>query len=129
MFYDDDYSYYSFEEEQVPEVFYDPTQAQTTAPSPVTPPPQPADNDPSVVKFYSINSSRQYIQTNLNIQPNQLRQLDLPGLVILRMSDYSLLRNDSRCHRIVPHLFVVANTDDFISRHPEFATCIQVLNQ
>lgn len=126
--WDDDYSYYSFEEESIPEVNY--TLPDTFHdPQPPTPPPETPEGDTSIVRFHSINSSRDFIQNNLGVPPSQLRNAQLPGIVILRLSDYSLLRNDSRCHRLVPHLFVVANTEDFPQRHPEFAAAIQVLNQ
>lgn len=52
----------------------------------------------------SIDQSREFLQGTLQIPISQLKHSGIPGLVILRLSDFATIRNDKRCQRFIPHI-------------------------
>ena len=93
-----------------------------------SPPPEVADGDPSIALSFSLNKSREFIHKNLNIPIGKLKSYHPLGLVVLRLEDFSLLRNDQRRLKKIPHLLIVP-TEGFNSAHPDFSASIEVLNK
>lgn len=87
-----------------------------------------ADNDPSIVFSSSIDQTRSFIRKNLNLSVSSLRSTHAPGLVILRLEDFALIRNDSRCSRIIKQILYIP-TPGSQERHPDLHTALNVLNK
>lgn len=86
-----------------------------------SPPPQIDPSDNSIAFSTSINQSKQFIHQNLGVSVSKLKSHPINGLVILRLQDFNLIRNDSRCHRELPHLLILpSNLDQFSREHEDF---------
>lgn len=127
--YEEDYSYeleYDPSFEQGSEIFSllendntnEETQHQNQNNSP---PPQVDPNDNSIAISTSINQSKRFIHQNLGIPVSQLKSSNIHGLVILRLQDFPLIRNDTRCNRQLPHLLILPKDQASFERdHPDF---------
>ena len=86
-----------------------------------SPPPAIDPNDNSIAFSTSINQSKQFIHQNLGISISKLKSHTINGLVVLRLQDFNLVRNDSRCHRSIPHLLILpTDLSQFSQEHPDF---------
>lgn len=80
---------------------------------------------PSIVMSDSIQQSRGYIQQVLGNPGSQLHLLHTPGLVILPIQDFNLIRNDTRNNRIIRHLIIFPHLDPNFERdHIDFYNSI-----
>lgn len=89
--------------------------------------PEICPDDNHIAFSNSINQSREFISQNLGIHPSNLRQHHVPGLIVLRLEDFCIIRNESRNNRTVPHIIVSPPDDEFIQNHPDFAACFSTL--
>lgn len=79
----------------------------------------------AIVMSSSIQQSRGYIQQVLNNPNSQLHQLHTPGLVILPIQDFNLIRNDTRNNRVIRHLIIFPHLDPNFNRdHIDFSNSI-----
>lgn len=86
-----------------------------------SPPPQIDPSDNSIAFSTSINQSKQFIHQNTGISISKLKSHPINGLVVLRLQDFNLIRNDSRCHRSIPHLLILpTDINQFSKEHPDF---------
>ena len=92
-----------------------------------SPPPQIATNDPAIAFSTSINQSRVLIQNCFGTSSSNIYHSNVPGLIVLRIQDFSLLRADSRSGRLVPHFLIHGPSLDTL-RHPDFARALDILN-
>lgn len=92
-----------------------------------SPPPQIDNSDPAIAYSTSIRQSRLLLSSCFGTDSYHMRNNPIPGLVVLRIQDFGLLRDDSRCHRVVPHLLINLNNTDPM-RHPDFINALNVLN-
>lgn len=93
------------------------------------PPPESIYPDNSVAYCVSLNQSKEFLQNNFGISTNSLRFNNIPGIIILSLKDYNLIRKDHRNHRKLPHLLICPSGPDFPVIHSDFAQAIQILNQ
>lgn len=70
------------------------------------------ENNQNVLWSPSVEHSRSTIQQVLGCSPSQLRSSPFNGLVVLRLQDFCLLRNDKRCQRLFPHLIFLDPTEN-----------------
>ena len=56
--------------------------------------PELCPDDNNIAFSTSINQSREFISRNLGINPSSLRQHHVPGLIILRLEDFCIIRNE-----------------------------------
>lgn len=85
---------------------------------------------PSILKFPDLESSRQFFEEEIGIQPRELSRLDQDGLIILPLQCYCLIRNVTKSlGKPVPHLIVIPQELDFERDHYDFATAISELYQ
>lgn len=127
-----DTSYYDYDE--LSDYFSDDSQAfhhdqlqdisNTETPEPIPPPSIP---DPSIAISNSIDQSRQLIQSKLNIDPSSLRHRNVPGIVILPLKDFNLIRKDARHGRTFKHILVIPSGENFTVIHQDFAQAISAL--
>ena len=86
-------------------------------------PAQSAADDPNIAISTSIAQSKKFIEDNLGVSMRDLRVTHIPGLVILRLEDFALIRDVSKLHRAVPHLIIGPPNEEFLYQHPDFAKC------
>ena len=138
MMFSDDSNYYSEEEsydiQYSPPVFSDPTSdidvmslLDDEEPIQDNIPPQSASDDPNIARSTSILQSKHFLEESLGISMRDLRVHHIPGLVILRLEDFALIRDVSRLHRAVPHLIIGPPDQQFLDNHPDFATCFSAI--
>lgn len=96
-------------------------------PETTSPPVEVDNNDDRVAFSLSINQSRLFIQDHLGISHHALRANHVPGLVILRLEDFALIRDTTQRHRQIPHLLYLANPSDNDELHPELNYIAQFL--
>lgn len=89
---------------------------------------QIANNDPSIIFSSNIDQTKTFLRDHLNLPISSLRTVHPPGLVILRLEDFALIRNDSRCSRIIKHILYIPTPGSEL-KHPDFNTSVQVLNK
>ena len=94
----------------------------------LTPPPEPVYPDNSTAFCLSLNQSRKLLHESFGISASSLRYKPVPGLVILPLKDYNLIRKDDRHNRTLPHIIIIPNDENFNVAHPECAQFIQILN-
>lgn len=87
---------------------------------------EPSQDNPNIVYSESLQQSRKFLSQVFNIPPSNFKRFHVPGLIILRLEDFALLRNDSRSSRIIPHILVNADLNA-LSNNPDFLTCIAQL--
>ena len=92
-------------------------------------PPQSIYPDNSVAFCTSLSQSKEFLHKNFGISTSQLRSINIPGIVVLSIKDYNLIRKDHRNHRIFPHLLVCSTGPDFSIIHTDFAQAIELLNK
>lgn len=93
-----------------------------------SPPPVVADDDPNIAFSISINQSRQFLENSLKIPIKEIKRHHIPGFVILRLEDFSTIRNVSKIGRAIPHLVIGPPPNkDWLSKHPDFAACYNML--
>lgn len=85
--------------------------------------------DPSIAICHSLDQSKQLIQERLGVSPSALRSHPIPGIVIIPLKDINLIRKDSRNNRVLNHIMVLPAGENFKLVHPDFAQCIETLNQ
>lgn len=127
-----DNSYYDYD--SLTDYFSDDSQAfhhdqfkdlsYSETPEPLPPPSIP---DPSIAISNSIDQSRQLIQSKFNFDCSSLRHHNVPGIVILPLKDFNLIRKDDRHGRILKHILVIPAGNDFQVIHKDFAQAILVL--
>ena len=93
-----------------------------------SPPPQVATDDSNIAFSTSINQSREFIYQNLHIPVRDLRSSNVPGLVILRLQDFSTIRNVSALNRTIPHIIIGPPSDEFLQNHPDFQRAFHALH-
>ena len=125
MFDSSDYTY-DYEESIDDHLLYDQLIENQSNSEVLSPPPQIADDDNSIAFSTSINQSRKFISESLGIPASTLYHSDVSGLIVLRLKDFTLIRNDSRHRRIVPHLLVLPD-DSFPQNHPDFFAALNTL--
>ena len=94
----------------------------------LTPPPESVYPDNSTAFCTSLHQSRRLLHEVFNISSSSLRYHPVPGLVILPLKDYNLIRKDDRHNRTLPHIIVLPNDENFNVAHPECAKFIELLN-
>lgn len=93
-----------------------------------SPPPVTANDDNNIVLSISINQSREFLEKNFNIPVKDLKKNHVPGLVILRLEDFSTIRNVSSLGRIIPHFLIGPPPDSqWLQKHPDFNSCFNTL--
>lgn len=93
-----------------------------------SPPPQVDPNDNSIAFSTSINQSKRFIYKNLGLSVSKLKSNNIHGLVVLRLQDFSLIRNDTRCQRKLPHLLILPrNPEEFSEIHTDFYNSLKHL--
>lgn len=122
--YDDMYSGYS--EFSDPIIDYGTEQSNPVSPEVSDSNYQIANNDPSIIFSSNINQTKTFLRDRLNLPISSLRTTHPPGLVILRLEDFALIRNDSRCSRIIKHILYVPTQGSEL-RHPDFNTAVNFL--
>ena len=91
---------------------------------PPSPPPVVANDDPNIAFSVSINQSRELIEKTLNMPIKELKRHHVPGFVILRLEDFSTIRNVSKLGRVIPHLIIgPPPNQEWLGHHPDFAAC------
>ena len=88
---------------------------------------QPSQDNPNIVYSNNLQRSREFLSQVFNIPPTQFKRFHIPGLIILRLEDFALIRNDNRCARIIPHILVNGDLNG-LSNNPDFTTAINQLN-
>lgn len=114
--------------EQHNNISFDESQAlhDTLHPQSPSPPVQPSEDNPNIVYSESLNESRKFLSEVFHVDPSSFKRFHIPGLIILRLEDYGLLRNDSRSSRVIPHLLINADPNGLVS-NPDFVTALQAL--
>lgn len=93
-----------------------------------SPPPQIADNDPSIAISTSINQSRELLQQATGLPISAFRTHHVPGIIILRLEDISTIRNETRRNIQIPHLIYFSQPGDNNPNHPELDYIASLLN-
>lgn len=93
-----------------------------------SPPVEVANDDDRIAFSLSVNQSRLFLQNTLGISHNALRSSHVPGLVILRLEDFNVIRDTSSRNREVPHFLYLANPADNDEFHPELDRMFTFLN-
>ena len=84
-----------------------------------------ATDSSSIYRSDSIERSRQFIQQVLGNPGPNLHILHTPGLVILPIQDFNLIRNDTRNNRVIRHLIIFPHLDPNFERdHYDFVNSI-----
>lgn len=83
--------------------------------------------DPSIAICHSIEQSQQLIQKQFNRDSSTLRTNPIPGIVILPLKDFNLIRKDHRNNREFNHILVTPAGENFSVVHNDFAQAIQLL--
>ena len=96
-------------------------------PDPLTMSEDARPND-SIAFSTSIDHSKQLIFKTFGIHSHQLRTHPIPGLVVMPLKDFGLIRKDHRHHRSFPHFLVLPVGDNFPMIHPDFAQAIEKLH-
>lgn len=90
-----------------------------------SPPTITAPEDDQVHFSTSLNSSATTIQNVLKIPPTRLSKDRPPGLIILRLEDFCMIRRPaSNHHKEVPHIIVFPKHENFVTDHPDFTSCM-----
>ena len=71
-----------------------------------------ADDSPSVFFSDNIDNSKRFVQQILNNRSRQLHITHTPGLVILPIQDFNLIRNDTRHNRVIRHLIIFPHLEN-----------------
>lgn len=87
-----------------------------------------ADNDPSIILNHNLSQTKTFLREHLNIHISSLRGSNVPGLVILRLQDLNLIREDTRCKRVTPNILFLSIPGSTI-KHPDLSTALSVLNK
>lgn len=127
MFGDEDFYSYEYEEELSQPLLNVDDQNDHSITEISSPPPQLADSDNSIAYSTSITQSRHFLLQNLGIPTSAFRHSDVCGLIVLRLKDFGLIRQDSRSHRVTPHLLILP-TQDFDENHPDFFAALNALS-
>ena len=86
---------------------------------------QTSPDNPSIFQSDSIELSRQFIQQVINNPSPILHNMHTPGLVILPIQDFNLIRNDTRNNRVIRHIIVFPTLDPNFERdHFDFTNCL-----
>lgn len=83
--------------------------------------------DDAIAFSTSIDHSKQLIFKTFGIHTSKLRTHPIPGLVVMPLKDFGLIRKDHRHHRSFPHLLVLPVGDNFQMNHPDFAKAMEKL--
>ena len=83
--------------------------------------------DPSIAICHSIEQSQQLIQEQFNRSSSTLRTDPIPGIVVLPLKDFNLIRKDHRSNRQFTHLLVTPAGENFPLVHTDFAQAIEFL--
>lgn len=100
---------------------------QSTHPKAPLPLPEINIPDPSIAICHSIEQSQQLIQKQFNRDSSTLRTNPIPGIVILPLKDFNLIRKDHRNNREFKHILVLPAGENFSLVHKDFAQVIQLL--
>lgn len=118
------YTEYSSEPPSLDELFPE----DKTRDNDQSPPPVVADDDPNIAFSVSINQSREFLEKALNIPIKEIKRHHIPGFVILRLEDFSTIRNVSKIGRVIPHLVIgPPPNQQWLSKHPDFNACYNML--
>lgn len=132
LYYSSDFSYesgYDFEDSPTSSFDYmsipsaqprDHNESPTPAPVP-TPHVQADQSDPSTFFSSSLSETKEFLRGHLGLSTHDLRHAPHNGLIVLSLSDFSLIRNDLRNSRIIPHLVYFPSFDESGDRHFELA--------
>lgn len=93
-----------------------------------SPPVEVPDDEPNIAFSTSINQSKHFLFENLNISPSSLHSRHVPGLIILRLEDFAVIRNDQRNNREIPHILIGPPSEEFLNQHPDFKNSFIALN-
>ena len=88
----------------------------------------PAQDNPNIVYSNDLHKSGEFLSQVFNISPRNFKRNHIPGLIILRLEDISAIRNDQRCHRIIPHILVNGDLNG-LTNNPDFAAALRQLYQ
>ena len=95
----------------------------------LTPPPESIYPDNSTAFCNHLNQSRKLLLETFGVHPSSLRYKPIPGVIILPLKNYNLIRKDDRHNRTCPHIIAIPNDENFNVVHPELSHFIQLLNQ
>lgn len=95
-------------------------ESPTPAPVP-TPHVQVDSTDPSTFFSSSLSETKEFLRGNLGLSTHDLRHAPHNGLIVLSLNDFSLIRNDLRNSRIIPHLIYFPPFDENGERHFELS--------
>lgn len=128
-FYD---SYYSFEDDVPIESYLEEetiNERSSSQPSPqdIPKPPSPSILSDAIALFHSINQSKKALREITGMDTPSLRTHNVPGLIVLPIKDFSLVRNDTRSNRKLDHFIILPNSEDFQRGHPDLAQMIDLL--
>lgn len=120
-----EYEYeYVEEEEQVPDEIENlnahPHQSNS-------PPVTAAENDSDIFLSTSINQSKSFLEQKLGLPVFRLSKVKPPGLIILRLEDFSQIRNTSLSHsKEIPHIIVIPQSNNFVRDHNDFTSALDL---
>lgn len=120
-----EYEYeYVEEEESIPE---DIESFNAHPRHPPSPPVISAENDADIFLSTSINQSKKFLEGVLGIPAFRLSKVRPPGLIVMRLEDFSNIRNTSISHsKEVPHIIVIPKSNNFVQDHPDFTSALDL---
>lgn len=87
---------------------------------------QVSDESNDIAYSESIPQTRSYISSHFNCDYSNLHRDHIPGLLILRLEDFCLLRQPPNS-RIIPHLIIGPPDQEFCDNHLDFQSCFNAL--
>lgn len=84
--------------------------------------------DSSIAFCHSIEQSQNLIYKRFNLDNHSFRSRLPPGLIILPLKEFNLIRKDNRCHRDIPHVLFLPEGPDVITVHRELMELTKHLN-
>ena len=141
MEFTDDFSCSSYEEESYPDIDYDHffdddseafhanQMGHELKVEESKPDPKPVFPDNSTAFFADLSQTRQYLSKNIGINPSNCRSCPIPGIVIIPIQYFNLLRKDSRNGRKCPNVLSFPVIDNYQIAHQDFSQIIKIFSE